>query len=190
MSTDKLGTFCTIFNASNWNQYQAEVNELLLTSSSPDEARVDFPASPKSYPCLVAATPKVSDPTKANDFSYFRVECCFVYLNDAHRLLDAAASVSDSIIVEDEGGLPPGVEEFMGSPLEAAAAGSPEEADLTILVLGMLKELDAIGAIKFDRLMGELPEVQKALESYSQRVEQPESMIDFLKQLWGELNAG
>lgn len=186
--TNKLGTFCTIFNASNWTQYQAEVREMLLPSQ--ELGKVEFPADPKGYPCLVASNHKPVDATKANQFTYFSVECCFVYLNDAHRLMDAAASVSDSIIVEDEEG---GEGLFLSrerDELRDASLGSPADADLTILVLGMLKELHDIGALKFDRLIATMPSVQSAVESYTAKAEDPpEGMLEFLTALWEEINA-
>lgn len=188
--TNKLGTFCTIFNASNWTQYRAEVQEMLLPSQ--EAGKVDFPADPKGYPCLVAANYKPVDATKANQFTYFSVECCFVYLNDAHRLMDAAASVSDSIIVEDEEDME-GLGLFLPrerDELRDASPGSPADADLTILVLGMLKELHDIGALKFDRLIATMPSVQSAVESYTAKAEDPpEGMLDFLTALWEEINA-
>lgn len=195
--TNKLGTFCTIFNASNWTQYQAEVREMLLPSQ--ELGKVEFPADPKGYPCLVASNHKPVDATKANQFTYFSVECCFVYLNDAHRLMDAAASVDDSIIVEDlndsrDFGFPRGVQgrrksDFLGEDDFDESAGQ-SESDLTILVLGMLKELHDIGALKFDRLIATLPSVQSALESHTAKVEDPpEGMLELLTALWGEINA-
>jgi len=187
VNKDKLGSFCTIFNANNWEQYRAEASSFLL-QSLPEDARVDFPSGPKTYPCLVASSYSPKDPTKANEFTYFKVECCFVYLSDAHRLLDAAASVNDSIIVEDEeDGDWPQLLPDAGHGIPAENAG---EADLTILVLGMLRELHEIGALKFERLVETLPGVQEKLDEYSKTADQPEDMVDFLKELWSRMNAG
>lgn len=192
--TNKLGTFCTLFNADSWKQYQAEVQEMLLSANSTSESKVAFPTAPKGYPCLVAASYKPADATKANEFTYFRVECCFVYLNDAHRLLDAAASVDDSIIVEDEvsgiaGLLHPDGPRGNAVNFDAVPGASPAEADLTILVFAMLKELHGIGAIKFERLQEELPRVQSALEAYgSAQSDKPVDLSEFVASLWGHVN--
>ena len=206
MSINKIGTFCTLFNADNWEQYKSEITASLLIET-PQEATVEFGGPPTSYPCLVAAISQPREPDKANNFCYYKLPCCFVYPADAQRLLDAAVSVSDSIIVEDEDGpTPQDFDEMYAEELPKllAEGGLPrvlqvveplmmedDEADLTVLVLAMLKELEGLGAIKIDRLLDQLEPVQTALHDHaSKEYPDPKDLKQFVSELWEAVNAG
>ena len=216
MSINKIGTFCTLFNADNWEQYKSEITASLLIET-PQEATVEFGGPPTSYPCLVAAISQPREPDKANNFCYYKMPCCFVYPEDAQRLLDAAVSVSDSIIVEDEDGPTPHDFDEMYAEWEEdhhrnkgkgrpklTEGGLPrvlqvveplmmedDEADLTVLVLAMLKELEGLGAIKIDRLLDQLEPVQTALHDHaSKEYPDPKDLKQFVSELWEAVNAG
>lgn len=183
MTDNKFNTFCTLLNSANWLQYQDEAGEFLSNSKVAD--RIAFPVGPKSYPCLVATTYSSAEANEDSQFTRYRANCCFVYLNDAQRLLQAAASVNESVIVEDED-----ENEFVSSWQNAVTGVSnPGDAELTVLVLGMLKELQEIGAIDFERLMSTVPGVSSKLDEYGKKENQPEDIVEFFKELWAHINA-
>ena len=113
-----------------------------------------FPADPKHYPCLVAALIVMLDGSD-NDAGKYQVNCCYVYPEDAQKLLDVAS---------------PKKKATKKPKVFADAATGPMEADnstltqLSAVLLALVSELESLGAIKQKRLLSEIKRLYKSLD--------------------------
>tara|TARA_R110000751_G_scaffold94131_2_gene183675 strand:- start:2838 stop:3395 length:558 start_codon:yes stop_codon:yes gene_type:complete len=175
-----LSGFCVIPNAEHWTEYQDQVAEN-LDSRAHD---VNFPPSPKKFPCLVASKVKAA----AGGSKEFEVDSCFVYEDDAKLLLSAG--------VDHRREFEKSVDEMLAEPPWTAGMEYPDgdmvptiEPDLSILVLSMLRELVDVGAIKPSRLFGQLQPMSDKLQAFHKAGVDPDSSVaDFIKDLWKAVN--
>jgi hypothetical protein len=189
--TSKLGSFAVIYSKVSWDQYRHEMASPLTAGppglSSP--GAVSFPAEPKSFPCLVASMLTPEDPTKANNFCHYRINCCYVYPQDAQRLIAAEAQLDHSLVVDE-------FEDYMAvGPLAAARdydedAGDYGPPQTTVLLLALANELEAVGALKRDNLLAEVKRVTKWLiDNQSDNLEDA-SPPAVLQRMWSDKDAG
>lgn len=174
-----LSSFCVIPNAEHWDAYKDQVANRFKCQTF----ELGFPPQPKSYPCLVASQVRVA----ADEKHQYRIECCFVYEDDAKLLLSSSVNRWE----EHERA----VDKMLAEPPWTAGMERPEfaddelvptiEPDLSILVLAMLKELVGVGAIKTDRLFNELQPMTDKLKAFHKSGVDPDSSVtDFVKDLW------
>ena len=212
---NKPEDFAIIYNQDTWVRYKAKILEQ-VSRGKPHYARpgaVVFPAGPYEYPCLVASLTQEEQPTEINQFCQCRVSCCFVYLKDAKQLVDAQAQIDSSILVDDPiHPMPPPTtpeeneEElrlFQDEKQLAAVDDLDEEpefirADSDVyapnmsgaLLLALVNEMVAIGAVRRERLLDELQSAAEWLsENKDQNLDDP-SLASIMQRMWEDMDAG
>lgn len=187
MSSSKLSQFAVIYDKTNWDQYKHEmVSQLADEKPQLSHAgAVSFPADPREFPCLVASMLIDENPTKANNFCHCRISCCYVYPKDAQRLMDAQSQLDASILVDEE--------EETYPLLEATPPPQVEEeyvpTQTGVLLLALVNELEAVGALKRDKLLREVRDVEQWLiDNQADNVEDA-SLSAVLQRMWRDKDA-
>ena len=173
--------FCVIPNADHWIEYKDQ----LANYMSRETHEMNFPEDPDRFPCLVATSLRVASIKGTEEGKQYEVHACFVYEADAELLLSRSVKKGGPPKFEIEESE---IDKMMAeSPWLAGADEVPTiEPDLSILVLAMLKELVAVGAIKTDRLFSELQPMTDKLKAFHKSGVNPESSVtEFIQDLWG-----
>jgi hypothetical protein len=188
----KIGQFAVIYSKINWDQYCREMVSQLTGGKQglTHAGAVSFPDEPTSFPCLVASMLTPDDPTKANKFCHYRINCCYVYPQDAQRLIDAQAQLDHSIVVTE-----PANYETVGSldPVPKPTADLNEcdyaPTQTGVLLLALVNELEAVGALKRDKLLAELKRVEQWLiDNQADNLENA-SLAAVLQRMWRDKDA-
>jgi len=175
----KLDKFCVLPNVEHWVEYKDQV----AISFGVKTCEIRFPATPKSFPCLVASKARVS-----TEDSEYEVSSCFVYEDDAKLLLSSSVNVHEEFEKHVDGMLsePPWT---AGMKIDEGDIIPSIEPDLSILVLSMLRELVDVGAIKTDRLFAQLKPMTDKIQAFNKSGVDPDSSVtDFIKELWEAVN--
>ena len=180
---NKLGSFAVIYSKVNWDQYKHEMSTHLTDLSGP--GTVSFPVEPNKFPCLVASMLTPVDPTKANQFCHYRINCCFVYDTDAQRLLDARAQLDHSIVYDEDEHLPHYHEDHEDPDYD----GEYLPTQTGVLLLALVNELEAVGAIKRDKLLEEVAVVEEWLVNNQTDNIEDASLESVLKRMWKDKDA-
>lgn len=184
--SDKLKQLYLLHDMASWAQYQREVSSSLPTGGK--SGAVAFVAEPSQFPCLAAAITRPADPTKANDFCQYLVNCCFVYPQDAARLVDAKEQLDDSILGDSLGTL--------GDPVnynEAAVQQDDEQYGPTqtgVLLLALTNEMDAVGALDREKLLKEIDWVNDWLQANQTTNIEENTLAGVLRRMWKDKDAG
>ena len=185
----KLGQLALIPTKDHWKSYKTELAVELAKTKAGLGTALEFPAGPKQYPCLVAATLPPGDPTREGIVLTPRVLCCYVYLSDAHRLVKEANKAETTChpvlerIPEDES---------QSSPVPAAPVAEVgvkyEPSQMSTLLLAVISELHAVGALKKDKLSKAIGRMEKWLgDTYTQNA--GKGLIEVMERFWKEQNA-
>lgn len=179
---NKFGQLVVINNRPQWQHYQEELKAEFFRDRDTKTTPMEFPAEPKTYPCLVAAMTQVADVTQIGALARVAVHCCFVYPKDAARLQAVARQASadwnpmiDPILGEND---PDEFDDDFG-PSEIGA-----------LVLALVLELRSLGALKQDRLISTVGRVRDWLEDNIEENLEDDDTVMILKRLWTDLDAG
>lgn len=175
------GDFCVLPNAEHWTEYKDQ----LANHMNRETHEMDFPEGPDSFPCLVATSLRVATIKGTEEGKHYEVHACFVYEADAELLLSRSVKKGGPPRFEVEESE---MDKMMAeTPWSADVDAVPGiEPDLSILVLAMLKELVAVGAIKTDRLFAALQPVTDKLQAFHKSGVNPDSSVtEFIKDLWG-----
>lgn len=188
MTHNAIGQFVVIYNYDNWMQYKNEMSSQLLKEHG-NCSTVEFPADPKSYPCLVASMLTPIEPTVANRFCYFHVNCCFVYVADAVRLVEVKAKLdpSSTVVVDTYDKLHVQEEDTKFSMLPREEVYAPTQT--AVLLLALVVEMEAIGALKHDKLLEQLEYVEKWLLDNQEHNLANYALSSVLSRLWEDKNA-
>jgi len=184
--SDKLKQLYLLHDPASWTQYQREVSTSLSVAGKP--GTVAFAAEPNHFPCLAAAITRPADPTKANDFCEYVVNCCFVYPQDAARLVNAKEQMEDSILNESLGSLADPVDYNM-------AAKQPDDEDYGptqtgVLLLALVNEMDAVGALDREKLLKEVDWVNDWLKDNQANNIEENTLAGVLQRMWKDKDAG
>jgi hypothetical protein len=176
--TDKLNRLHLLRNHSSWVQYQQEVATGLVASQ--DAGSVSFTSEPNRFPCLTAAVIQATEPTVANNFKQYAVNCCFVYPDDATRLLVAAEKPTDLTPVDQ---------------LSSACSRQSESSEyvptqMGVLLLALVNEMDAVGALHRDKLLAEVAFVNNWLHVNKTANIEDDSLTGVLQRMWKDKDAG
>ena len=173
--------FCVIPNADHWIEYKDQ----LANYMSRETHETNFPEDPDRFPCLVATSLRLGPYRRGTEEGkQYEVHACFVYEADAELLLSRSVKKGGPPKFEMESA----IDEMMSEPPWTATADEVPtiEPDLSILVLAMLKELVAVGAIKTDRLFSELQPMTDKLKAFHKSGVDPDSSVtEFIHDLWG-----
>jgi len=181
--SDKLKQLYLLHDQSSWVQYQREVATSLAVGQDPGV--VAFAAEPSQFPCLAASVMRPADPTPANDFCKYMVNCCFVYPQDAALLVDAKGQMEDSILSGSVGSLQPvsSYEEYD----ELQAEYGPTQTG--VLLLALVNEMDAVGALSRDKLLAEVDWVNDWLHVNQAENIEDGNLADVLRRMWEDKDA-
>jgi hypothetical protein len=185
--SDKLKQLYLLHDTASWTQYQREVSTSLAASGP---GTVAFVAEPSHFPCLAASVMRPADPTPANDFCQYLVNCCFVYPQDAARLVDAKEQLDDSILTGALGSL---VEPDPVDYNEAAIQEDEEQYGPTqtgVLLLALVNEMDAVGALDRKKLLREVDWVNNWLEENQATNIEENTLAGVLRRMWEDKDAG
>jgi len=163
--------FALLTNQQDWEKYKDYVRSQLHGEILPRSV-VDFPQDPTVYPCLVSTTSHQSNVAEPGALQGMQLSCCFVYLQDAQQLLQAAQQT-------DMQAVPVSTEEAM----EATEATPSIQS---VLLLATLKELTGLGAVKPERLYRQCDEVEKWLVDNQEANLQSTSLQEMLQRFLEE----
>lgn len=150
--------FAILLNAGDWQKYKTDLVSSVLGGEAPDlfelNSFMGFPSDPKRYPCLVASLIVMLDGS-ASDEGKYQVNCCYVYPDDAKKLLDAATAKKKTI------SKPKVFAEAVAGPVDADAVTVTQ---LSAVLLALVSELESLGAIKQKRLLNEVKRLYKSFD--------------------------
>lgn len=180
---NKFKQLVILRSSTQWQQYKDELRENFRDKPAHKTTPIEFPTEPRSYPCLVAALPQVTDITQPGELAQVDIHCCFVYPKDAERLLGGGsqsqgqveryAPVSDILADEDD---------YLDDDFGPSEIGT--------LVLALTLELRSLGAIKSDRLISTIHKVREWLEDNIEENLEDDDTISILEKLWKAHDAG
>ena len=178
---NKLSSFAVVHNHQDWLQYKHEVTNHLLQTNSPSKGAVEFPVDPENFPLLVSSMAHLTDPATKNTLCCFKVSCCYVYQQDADRLLDAVSSTTGSVVVDEV----PNEE----SHIEHHEHEEPDQEDYAptqtgVLMLALVLEMEAIGALKREKLLAKVQDVTKWLTDNQASNMHDQGLDEILTKLW------
>ena len=164
-----LTKFKVVLDSEGWDEYKKQVVLELLNLD--ESSTFELATAPKDYPCLVASIV----------ISKTDVRCCFVYPDDAVSLLEHTIDVEDNYTFEDR-------KEDKDVKLEDSNA---KKMEINPLLLGMYLELEAIGAIKPDKVLNAMKFCHEHMREVSSASGKAvfETFEDFLSELSKEYNA-
>lgn len=173
--------FAIFRDKADWQSYKSLLSkELVGESVINNEDVIHFPKPPKEYPCLAASIVVMGSNDLEPNKNRYKVNCCYVYRNDANKLLDVYAELNTESEVEPELAVASSAIQ-LGGELESALGNLKSAAEYVessmALVAILAKELDSIGAAKLDKV---LPEAKKLLETIKN-----DSSFDVLNYLTG-----
>lgn len=177
--TDKLNRLHLLRDHSGWVQYQQEVATGLTDSQC--AGGVSFTSEPSRFPCLAAAVIRATEPAAVNDFRQYTVNCCFVYPDDAARLLVATEKTADPIPVDP---LLPVCDR------QPPAAAEYVPTQMGVLLLALVNEMNAIGALHRDKLLAEVTHVSDWLHANKAANLEDDSLTGVLHRMWKDKDAG
>lgn len=188
----KLGQLALLQTRDHWKRYKEELAIELAKQKASTSVALEFPSDPKKYPCLVAATLPPGDPTQEGAVLFPRVLCCYVYPDDAQRLIDVAKKAETvcqpvvELIPDDEPADEPTPENEISEPAKSVKY---KPSQVGTLVLALVTELHAIGALKKENLIKAVLRVEKWLATnYSHNADK--SLVSIIEKLWDDQDAG
>lgn len=150
--------FAVLTNAGDWQQYRTNIVTSVLGGEGPDLFELDsvmnFPAAPQHYPCLVASLIVMLEGVEYDSGKY-QVNCCYVYPEDAQKLLEVATP-------KKKAAKKPKV--FADAATSAGEVDSQHGLQLSAVLLALIVELESLGAIKPKRLLSEVKKLHKSLD--------------------------
>ena len=177
----ELGQFAVLSNEKGWDEYRDGIAKSLTGGAHPDEpvSTISFPEGPEFFPCLVSSMDTPSEPATDNGFCSHVIRCCFVYVEDAQKLV-AVNAYMDTRLTDN----------LCGEPEEQVSDSDKYAPTHTaVLLLALVNELEAIGALKRDRLLTELDNVGAWLtENQSENLEE-DSLSGVLQRMWEDKDA-
>jgi hypothetical protein len=189
---NKLGQFAVIHSKINWDQYRHEMVSHLAEGKHglTHAGAVSFPNEPTAFPCLVASMLTPEDPTRANNFCHYRINCCYVYPQDAQRLIDAQAQLDHSIVADEPDSYATlGSLETIPEYIEDHNKGDYVPTQTGALLLALVNELEAIGALKRDKLLAEVKRVEQWLIDNQADNLEDSSLSSVLQRMWRDKDA-
>jgi len=172
---EQLSDFVLLQTEGDWQHYKNEIvrkvvgdldqNNLFNTPSN-----FQFPPLPESFPCLSASL-VVSAPVELEDTVTYKVNCCYVYPQDAKNLLKFVKPVK----ALDVAPLP--TDNAISIPV--ATRQNIQMNQIFAILVGMASELAAIGAVKPRELIEVIKKAHKEI---------PNDSSDFLKLFNSTLN--
>jgi hypothetical protein len=191
----KLKTLALIPTKDHWNQYKEELTMELEQSSPGTNVAIDFPSEPKQYPCLVAATLPPGDPTQERSVVFPRIICCYVYPKDAQRLLQEKEKAETSChpIVElmpaEKEKASPETPEQLDETKDQAIGAEYKPSQMSTLLLALISELQAIGALKKDKFIQATLKMENWLKkTYTHNSKS--QLSDIMEKFWETQHAG
>ena len=177
----------------NWKQYKQDLALELTKEKSAYAAGLEFPKDPKKYPCLVAALSPSFNLVDSNILTFPRITCCFVYPEDAARLLDVVQANDPNFRpIVDGASLPDSDEKEITL---MSSAGNPDKAQeleyeykpshVGILVLSLIMEMQAIGALKPEKFVQMVNKIERWLVDNLDE-NKSKGPIDILNRLWSD----
>lgn len=177
----------------NWKQYKEEIAFELTKEKSAYGAGLEFPKDPKKYPCLVAALAPNFNLVDSGILTFPRITCCFVYPEDAARLLDVVQSNDPNFRpVVDGDNLSESSEDEVTL---LSTAGNPDKikdsdyeykpSHVGILVLSLIMEMRAIGALKPEKFVQTVNKIERWLIDHMDD-NKNKGPIDVLNRLWSD----
>lgn len=173
-----LGQFVLVQNRQNWEQACAELAKEIARQRNATTVSIDFPKQPATYPCLMAVVPVPTDITLVGNIDQTKVLTSFVYPADALRLIEAYQSANPDLN-------PPVVADaaldtnYSDSATEAAYVPSP----VAVLLLALVHELKAVGALQKDKLLTAVKDAEAWLDRM-QEVNENAPMQAILRRFW------
>jgi hypothetical protein len=173
----ELSKFHVVLNAEGWEDYKKT-----LIESSATLAGLKIQTAPKAYPCLAAALV----------VSKKDVRFCFVYESDAMDLLAHSVADDDEFLVtieDDELSIDGQNDAYVEddySDLDEVPK-TKHKMEINPLVLGMLLELEAIGALKLKKTLEAMDHCSKYMHSILDTDKPP--TYDTFEQFLDELRA-
>lgn len=153
-----MSKFAVLLHGGDWQKYKADIVNSVLGNEAVDlfelNSLMGFPAEPKHYPCLVASLIVMLDGSD-NDSGKYQVNCCYVYPEEAQKLLAACPT-------KKKRGQKPKV--FADAATGVADVDSTVATQLSAAFLALVSELESIGAIKQKKLLGEVKRLYKLLD--------------------------
>lgn len=171
----KLGQFMVLQKRQDWEQACQLAAKEAAKERGTSKLLIHFSKHPKAYPCLLAMMVLPVDETQPEAISQVRIACCFVYPEDASRLLEV-----------QQDGQPELLEEAIADEAEKQAEYTPNPT--AALLLGLTAELKAIGALRKGKLM---MAVKRAHAWLMDTVEGNElsSVEEIVERFWEECDA-
>ncbi len=175
----------------SWKQYKEELAFELTRQKSALASGMQFPKEPKKYPCLVAALAPTSKADNVGTFDFPNVICCFVYPEDASRLLEVVSGNSPSfnpvidgdVSVELKADAPESLSDSDDLPKSLELEYEYRPSQVGILVLSLIVEMRAIGALKPDKFVQTVNKVEQWLIKHM-NTNKDRGPIDILNRLW------
>jgi hypothetical protein len=177
----------------NWKQYKEELAFELTKEKSAYAVGLEFPKDPKKYPCLVAALAPSFNSLDSSILTFPRVTCCFVYPEDAARLLDVVQANDPNFRPVVDGDGP--TESLEDEITLLSTAGNPDKAKdadyeykpshVGILVLSLIMEMRAIGALKPEKFVQTVNKIERWLIDHMDD-NKNKGPIDVLNRLWSD----
>lgn len=173
-----IGQFVLVQNRQNWEQACTALAQEIARQRKLPSVSIDFPKQPTTYPCLMAVVPLPSDARIAGEIDHPKVLTSFVYPADAIRLLEACQETNPDLS-------PPIVAEAStdtdwGKP---SAESSYVPSPVAVLLLALVDELKAVGALKKDKLLAAVKHAEAWLHR-QQEVNENAEMQDILRRFW------
>lgn len=181
---EKLKQLYLLRDQSSWGHYCREMTSWLASGQDPEA--VSFAEEPRKFPCLVASIVRPADSSQASDFCKYTVNCCFVYPQDAVCLLDAAEQAEGITFSSDNGVTRP--DSATGRSEAEPAEYSPTQTG--VLLLALVNEMDAVGALNRDKLLSAVDWVNDWLQAKQAVNIEEVSLAGILRRMWEDKDAG
>lgn len=164
----RLGKFVLIRSHRDWEQACDELAAEIAKQRGLASVSIEFPRQPTSYPCLMAAIPVPVDSSLIATIDTAQILCSFVYPPDAVQLLAACREGQPEFVVAVPANRKDGC--YLPSPLAA-------------LLLSLVSELKAVGALKKSNLLAALHNADKWLLT-NQEQNKEAAIADVVDRFW------
>jgi len=172
-----FGKLAVLPDRTHWLLYREALAQEVVKQGGANS--VTFAKEPISYPCLACGMRIPKSPTTPGEITEELVACCFVYVEDARALLGAVADEDFEVSADDLHA----AEDLLAGD-QNDNPGNPEDyapSQLATMLLALAVELQAIGAIKKDRLLATYGKISDYLEVHFEDTYQDDVMTVFEK---------